>query len=530
MAARDIPFPEKLEAAPGGAPPILVGPDGGPSYQEQDYLGRPRFARMPAQIRDFPRPGSVRLSFLIVDLLFFVIDMFVVLYVERMFSWSSIGLGRLNLQWPSFASPNKLYAFLIVYSIITALLCRHYGLYDTREPQPLLQRGVSLVKAITLACVLLATFAWLSKLGAISPTEVVAAGVLNLVVFTGWRLVHRQLAAGGVIAPEQTRNLLIVGSPAITHRLARSLERDSAQGYVIVGEVDITHTHDPKEGRQAQPHLAEVRDLSRIARAYFVDEILIALPMERALVLKVLKQARLNRLDVKVVPEIYDEMDQSPLPDCVGSVPLIPLHRESISERALAIKRCIDLVLSLVLLAPSAPIFLLIAIAIKLDSPGPVFYNSPRVGKKGRRFTFYKFRTMVADADLQKERLRKMNERSGPFFKISNDPRITRVGAFLRKFSLDELPQLFNVLKGDMSLVGPRPHPLDDYASYELEHLRRLDVMPGITGLWQVTARKDPSFERNLALDLQYIEHWSPWEDLKILAQTVPVVFRPQGE
>ena len=202
----------------------------------------------------------------------------------------------------------------------------------------------------------------------------------------------------------------------------------------------------------------------------------------------------------------------------MGSIPLIPLHRESISEKALAIKRCIDLVLSLALLGLTAPIFLVIAIAIKIDSPGPVFYNSLRVGKKGRRFTFYKFRTMVADADLQKERLRKMNERSGPFFKISNDPRITRVGAFLRKFSLDELPQLCNVLKGDMSLVGPRPHPLDDYASYELEHLRRLDVMPGITGLWQVTARKDPSFERNLALDLQYIEHWSPWEDLKILA------------
>jgi len=159
-----------------------------------------------------------------------------------------------------------------------------------------------------------------------------------------------------------------------------------------------------------------------------------------------------------------------------------------------------------------------------------MFYRSKRMGRKGRPFVCYKFRTMVADADFLKEGLRHLNERHGPFFKISGDPRITRLGRWLRKYSLDEVPQLWNVLKGDMSLVGPRPHPLDDYRQYHLEHLRRLDVEPGLTGLWQVTARQDPSFETNMALDLRYIETWNVWLDLKILWRTVGAVLEGEGQ
>ena len=175
------------------------------------------------------------------------------------------------------------------------------------------------------------------------------------------------------------------------------------------------------------------------------------------------------------------------------------------------------------------PCWRLIALVIKLDSSGSVFYRAPRVGRKGRDFICHKFRTMVMDADKWKEHLRGCNEREGPFFKIKNDPRITRVGRFLRRYSLDELPQLWNVLRGEMSLVGPRPHPLDDFERYRLEHLRRLDVTPGITGLWQVTARRDPSFQRNMALDLQYIEHWNLWMDLRILCKTISVVLQGSG-
>jgi lipopolysaccharide/colanic/teichoic acid biosynthesis glycosyltransferase len=166
---------------------------------------------------------------------------------------------------------------------------------------------------------------------------------------------------------------------------------------------------------------------------------------------------------------------------------------------------------------------------IKLDSPGPAFYISQRIGKKGRSFSCFKFRTMVVNADNLKSSLSAHNERSGPLFKIRNDPRVTTLGRYLRKFSLDELPQLLNVIKGDMSLVGPRPPIASEVERYELEHLRRLEVLPGLTGLWQVRAREDPSFDQYVTLDITYVETWSFWLDLKILARTAEVVFRGTG-
>jgi lipopolysaccharide/colanic/teichoic acid biosynthesis glycosyltransferase len=175
------------------------------------------------------------------------------------------------------------------------------------------------------------------------------------------------------------------------------------------------------------------------------------------------------------------------------------------------------------------PMMLLIGCLIRVDSPGPAVYSALRVGRKGKRFRCHKFRTMVANAGEIKEQLREHNQREGPTFKMAADPRITRMGAWLRRYSLDELPQLWNVFQGEMSLVGPRPHPLDDFARYELEHLRRLDVTPGITGLWQVTARRVASFHTNMALDLEYIERWNVWMDLRILLRTVAVVLQGTG-
>jgi lipopolysaccharide/colanic/teichoic acid biosynthesis glycosyltransferase len=189
-----------------------------------------------------------------------------------------------------------------------------------------------------------------------------------------------------------------------------------------------------------------------------------------------------------------------------------------------------DVVASGISLTALIPFFALIAAIIKLDSKGRVFYKSVRVGKKGQTFTCYKFRTMVQDADSLKESLRHLNERSGILFKIASDPRITRVGRILRKFSLDELPQLWNVLKGDMSLVGPRPCVPNEYKQYTLEHLRRLDVVPGITGLWQVEARKNPSFEKYVSLDKKYVEEWSLGLDCNILWKTVGVVLAGTGQ
>jgi lipopolysaccharide/colanic/teichoic acid biosynthesis glycosyltransferase len=177
-----------------------------------------------------------------------------------------------------------------------------------------------------------------------------------------------------------------------------------------------------------------------------------------------------------------------------------------------------------------APVMSLIALLVKFDSSGPALYKAARAGRKGRPFLCYKFRTMVRNADDLKDALRKQNQRNGPFFKMADDPRITRVGRFLRRFSLDELPQLLNVLKGEMSLVGPRPHPLDDFSGYTIEHLPRLDVMPGMTGLWQVTSRTDPSFQAGMKLDIEYIHHWSLGMDLRILLKTAGAVLRGNGQ
>jgi lipopolysaccharide/colanic/teichoic acid biosynthesis glycosyltransferase len=171
----------------------------------------------------------------------------------------------------------------------------------------------------------------------------------------------------------------------------------------------------------------------------------------------------------------------------------------------------------------------LIAILVKLDSKGPVFYNSVRVGKKGKTFVCHKFRTMVADAEQRKESLRHLNERREILFKISNDPRLTRFGRFLRKWSLDELPQFWNVLKGDMSLVGPRPPVPGEFKQYALEHFRRLEVVPGLTGLWQVERRQSPSFSEYIEMDLKYIDSWSIWLDIRLILKTFYVVLAGTG-
>jgi exopolysaccharide biosynthesis polyprenyl glycosylphosphotransferase len=272
--------------------------------------------------------------------------------------------------------------------------------------------------------------------------------------------------------------------------------------------------------------LGRVAELERLARAHFIDELIIAVddvPTRR----RAIRTAVACRLDVSLVPNLADccaaRLSQ------IGPWPLITLHEERPPTLALAVKRGIDVLGSCLGLLLTAPLLAFIALWIRLDSAGPVLYTAQRVGRKGARFRCYKFRTMSTDADVVKEKLRSQNQRTGAFFKIEHDPRITRCGRWLRRYSLDELPQLWNVVLGSMSLVGPRPHPLDDFARYQLADLCRLDVRPGLTGLWQTTARRDPSFQTNLRLDRQYIESWSLALDLRILLRTVRVVLAGEG-
>ena len=205
------------------------------------------------------------------------------------------------------------------------------------------------------------------------------------------------------------------------------------------------------------------------------------------------------------------------------------MEAREITPGALIFKRIVDVAGAAIALVLLAPVMAAIALAIKAGSPGPALYRSWRVGQNGKLFLFLKFRTMVLNADELKDSLAHLNERDGLLFKISNDPRATPFGRFLRRYSLDELPQLVNVLRGEMSLVGPRPPSLDEYEKYTPEHAIRLVAKPGITGLWQVNARNSPSFSTALELDRSYIENWSPWLDLKILLKTLPVVLQGDG-
>jgi exopolysaccharide biosynthesis polyprenyl glycosylphosphotransferase len=243
----------------------------------------------------------------------------------------------------------------------------------------------------------------------------------------------------------------------------------------------------------------------------------------------VLEKARSSGVDLRVVPDMYDGLAWNSPIEYIGQFPTIPLHCGKVPEMALVLKRSVDILFSGLLLILFAPLLLAIAISIRLDSPGPILYSSERIGKKGRVFKCRKFRTMVRDADMKRSDILHMNERDGVLFKISNDPRITKLGRFLRKYSFDELPQFFNVLRGDMSVVGPRPPIASEVKEYKLSHLRRLDVTPGITGLWQVQGRQDPSFDSYISLDVTYIENWSLWLDFKIILRTIAVVFAGTG-
>jgi exopolysaccharide biosynthesis polyprenyl glycosylphosphotransferase len=345
--------------------------------------------------------------------------------------------------------------------------------------------------------------------------------------WSGWQ----RRAATRRIERGHGRNVLIVGAGPVGRRLAAILEREHIDGRTVVGFVD-------ENERVTGDVLGRVENLTRIARSEFVDEVILAIPGQPDLAKRVIREARRSRLNIRVIPDLYDcqwaadEQDHEPSRlglEYFGELPVLTLHQEKAATSGLLWKRVLDVLVSAVMLFVAAPLMATIALMIKVASPGQVLYLAKRVGLKGRRFVCYKFRTMVSDADRLKDGLRAGNERLGPCFKIAADPRITRVGQFLRRYSLDELPQLWNVLRGEMSMVGPRPHPLDDFQHYRLEHLRRLDVTPGITGLWQVTARRDPSFQRNMALDLEYIERWSLRMDLWILWKTMFVVLQGNG-
>lgn len=426
--------------------------------------------------------------------------------------------------WPAVVLPPGYLAFFIVSLLFVN---RHEGLYGSLQTHSAWHELRRTLQACFAAGLLLCGGMYVMRNTTVSRAVVGYLLCLTTVFMAALRIfwrssLHRRYERG-----LDTRNMFILGPSHIGNAMREQITRNSRLGRTFKGFLKISE--EPVTRQVEELVLGDLKQLPRLVRQHFVDELIIAECCSPALILELVDAARELDVEVLVVPGFYEELTPDAPIEYLGNFPVVTLHRRNAKLVEQLFKRMWDFALASFLLLALSPTFLLIALLIKLDSSGPVFYRSDRVGKKGRIFSCFKFRTMVINAEDLKSSLSHQNERDGILFKIKNDPRVTRIGRLLRKFSLDELPQLFNVLRGDMSLVGPRPPIASEVQKYEAQHFRRLEVLPGLTGLWQVRARQDPSFERYVGLDLAYVENWSFWLDLKILIRTAEVVFRGTG-
>jgi len=439
------------------------------------------------------------------------------------------GSGWSNHLFSTNAVIQQHLGFLVLFSGLVVLSCEMQQLYRGIQARRREDETMAVLRGITIATVLLMSFIYGLNVKTISRLVVVFTALGTAMLLVGWRRARRHRMISRKADGIECRNVLIVGDEQVGHDLLVHLSRNPQLGYVAKGLLSWTEAKSRPAAKDI-PLLGCVDRLREIARLQFVDEIIITPPAVAEDVKKLTAAARRCGLDVRIVPELYDGLALHASLEYIGQFPTMAVYQQGIPAVALLLKRALDIIVSAAALILLAPLFLTIAIAVLLDSAGPVFYRSPRLGRKGALFNCYKFRTMVANADELREKIQHMNERDGILFKVTKDPRITSAGRFLRKYSLDEIPQFWNVLKGDMSLVGPRPPLADEVERYGLEHLRRLDVLPGITGLWQVEARRNPSFETYMTLDTHYVEQWDIWLDLKILLRTISVVVAGTGQ
>jgi exopolysaccharide biosynthesis polyprenyl glycosylphosphotransferase len=323
-----------------------------------------------------------------------------------------------------------------------------------------------------------------------------------------------------------TRAFAVVGAGELAETAVEAIRAHREWGYTFAGWI-------LEEGGGAPPGarvLGRLADMGDILERHIVDEVVFAVPRERLEdVETALALCEEQGVGVKLLLNFFPSRVSRLEVGELEGIPLLHLTTAPTDEARLVAKRAFDLAVSLLVMLLGAPLFAAIALAVKLESPGPVLFRQRRVGLNGREFWLYKFRSMVHDAEARRPALEHRNEMAGPVFKLREDPRVTRVGRWLRKTSLDEVPQFWNVLRGEMSVVGPRPPLPSEVARYKRWQRRRLSVKPGITCLWQVQGRNEVDFDRWMELDLRYIDTWSLWGDLKIVLQTIPAVLLGRG-
>jgi exopolysaccharide biosynthesis polyprenyl glycosylphosphotransferase len=328
---------------------------------------------------------------------------------------------------------------------------------------------------------------------------------------------------------QRPERLVFVGGGAVTRLLRQRLAVHPEYGIELLGYVDEV-TDRQHLAADVVPVLGTVEQFEAIARSHRVERAVIAFgEMTHEHLIEVIRAARRLGVRITIVPRLFEAIGRAVELDEVEGMTLLGLRSLQRTRSSLALKRAIDLVLAAATLTILSPLLLLIAVAIKLSSRGPVLFAQPRVGRDGRHFRMLKFRTMQVGADRLQSQLAHLNELDGPLFKIADDPRVTRFGRLLRRASLDELPQLYNVLRGEMSLVGPRPLVPDESAHVLGRHRDRLHITPGLTGPWQVLGRTAIPFDDMVRLDFLYVAEWSIWSDIKLMVRTAPLVLLGRG-
>ena len=430
---------------------------------------------------------------------------------------------------PAFQVPYTQYVpVAAVLTVLLLLTLSIEGVYSKRVGTSFFEEFYAILNGTTTAVVLMIVIFFFYRPYSYSRLIFAYVALLTVLLLSVVRLVERivrhQLRKRGI----GVVRLLIVGAGEKGRTLMRHIVAHPELGYQIVGFVDDDLQRQHDIGRIKA--LGDTSRLPELVQELNVDEVIITLPWQyHRKIIRILDQCERENVRSRIVPDLFQLSLSHVYLDEIKGIPLIGTREPALQGWNFAVKRMTDIVIAGTMLVLLAPLMALIALLIKLDSPGPVLFKQVRIGRYGRPFTLYKFRSMRVGAEEELPKLLSLNEADGPLFKIRNDPRVTRVGRWLRRFSLDELPQLWNVLKGDMSLIGPRPALPHEVEQYEPWHRKRLEVPPGLTGLWQTSGRSDMPFDEMCLLDIYYAERWSPWLDAVIFFKTIPAILFGRG-
>jgi exopolysaccharide biosynthesis polyprenyl glycosylphosphotransferase len=419
--------------------------------------------------------------------------------------------------------------FSLLFTLLMLLTFRMDQVYRRRPGLQWLDQVYRIINATAKSTVVMLAVTFVLQPLEYSRLLLVEAGINAVVLLAISRVIQSaivgRLRARGI----GVHRAIIVGAGEIGRTVMRTVVARPGLGYHIVGFVD----DNPEKGDSSIGRfegLGSIDNLPDLIEQRDVDEVIITLPwMYHRKIMGVVRACERKNVSAHIVPDLFQMSLSRVDVDDLGGVPLVGVRDVGFGQRVRTVKRVIDMVGALLCLTVGGPVLGLIAAAIRLDSRGPVIFRQTRVGANGKMFEMYKFRSMYEGAEQQLEEIRDLSEVDGPIFKMKDDPRVTRVGRILRRGSLDELPQLWNVLRGDMSLVGPRPPLPSEVSQYMEWQKKRLEVRPGMTGLWQVSGRSLLSFDDQCLLDIYYIENWSLWLDFKILARTVPEILFGNG-